>query len=83
MPAFDQARELRSKCSIKEFQLTIQKFALRLEPHDATILDSCLALADEIVTTTETIDATGGLRWLPDLPMTGTTSLAVFLREVS
>jgi hypothetical protein len=66
-----------------EFQLSIQKYALRLEPHDSTILDDCLALADDIVRQTEMIDAAGGLRWLPDLPMTGATALAQFFVEVS
>lgn len=74
---------MRSRCSFLEFQLAIQKFALRLEPHDATILDNCLSLADEIVKQTETLDAAGGLRWLPDLPMTATTALALFLKDVS
>jgi hypothetical protein len=82
VPGFDQAREIRSRCSFLEFQFAIQKFALRLEPHDATILDNCLSLADEIVKQTEALDSAGGLRWLPDLPMTGTTTLALFLKDV-
>lgn len=83
IPGFDQAREMRSRCSMLEFQFSIQAFAFRLEPHDATILDECLARAVEIVEQTELINAAGGLRWLPDLPMTGTTAVAMFLKDVS
>lgn len=81
IPGFDQEIEIRSRCSFIEFRFAIQQFALRIEPADAAILDGCLSLAEEIVNQTERLHSTGGLRWLPDLPMTATTALALFLKE--